>query len=88
MKVLKYLTALFIALNLYACGNKGLEYDASGIFETTEVIVSSQGNGEIKHFDITEGDVLEPNQQVGLIDTLQLFLKKNQLEASIGSVKN
>lgn len=88
MKVLKYLTALFIAFNLYACGNKGLEYDASGIFETTEVIVSSQGNGEIKHFDITEGDVLEPNQQVGLIDTLQLFLKKNQLEASIGSVKN
>lgn len=88
MKMLKYLAIFFIALNLYACGNKGLEYDASGIFEVTEVIVSSQGNGEIKQFTITEGDVLEANKQVGFIDTLQLYLKKNQLEASIGSVRN
>lgn len=88
MKIFKYpVIALFI-LCMYACHNKGMEYDASGIFEVTEVIVSSQGTGEIKQFQIKEGDILEAGQQVGLIDTTQLYLKKIQMEASIGSVRS
>lgn len=88
MKTLKYLVMAVLVLGLYACHNKGMEYDASGVFEVTEVIISSQGNGEIKQFRITEGDLLEADVPIGFIDTMQLYLKKNQLEASMGSVKN
>lgn len=88
MKTFKYLAAATLLFGMYACGNKGLEYDASGVFEVTEVIVSSQANGEIKELRITEGDVLEINQQIGFIDTTQLYLRINQLKANIASVKN
>lgn len=88
MKTFKYLVIATLVLGIYACGNKGMEYDASGVFEVTEVIVSAQGNGEIKQLQLSEGDQLEANQQVGLIDTTQLYFKKSQLKASIGSVKN
>ncbi|MDR1593997.1 MAG: HlyD family efflux transporter periplasmic adaptor subunit [Prevotellaceae bacterium] len=88
MKVLKYLIAGVLVVGAYACSNKGMKYDASGVFDATEVIVSAQGYGKIKQFQITEGDVLEANRQVGLIDTIQLYLKKTQLEANIESVRS
>jgi HlyD family secretion protein len=71
---------------LSACSNPDKEYDASGIFEATEVIVSSQGNGEIMEFNIMEGQKVEAGKQVGYIDTIQLYLKKMQLLANIKSV--
>lgn len=61
-------------------GNKA--YDASGVFESTEVTVSAEGNGKILSLDIQEGDRLEAGQIVGCIDTLQLHLSEVQLEAS------
>lgn len=67
---------------LGACGNKGQEYDASGIFETTEVIVSAKVNGEITHFALEEGQRVTPLTPVGHIDTTQLFLQKEQLIAT------
>ena len=61
-------------------GNKA--YDASGVFESTEVTVSAEGNGKILSLDIQEGDRLEAGQIVGCIDTVQLHLSEIQLEAS------
>ena len=61
-------------------GNKA--YDASGVFESTEVTVSAEGNGKILSRDIQEGDRLEAGQIVGCIDTVQLHLSEVQLEAS------
>lgn len=61
-------------------GNKA--YDASGVFESTEVTVSAEGNGKILSLDIQEGDRLEAGQIVGCIDTVQLHLSEVQLEAS------
>lgn len=61
-------------------GNK--TYDASGVFESTEVTVSAEGNGKILSLDIQEGDRLEAGQIVGCIDTVQLHLSEVQLEAS------
>lgn len=88
MKTSTYLALALLTVSITACHHKGMEYDASGVFEATEVIVSSQGNGEILQFRIEEGDLVEANQRIGLIDTIQLYLKKNQLEASIGSVQS
>lgn len=62
------------------------EFDATGVFEATEIIVSAEGNGKILSLDVEEGSRLEAREEVGVIDTLQLFLKKCQLEASMKSV--
>lgn len=61
-------------------GNKA--YDASGVFESTEVTVSAEGNGKILSLDLQEGDRLEAGQIVGCIDTVQLHLSEVQQEAS------
>ena len=69
-----------------ACGHKKNQYDASGIFEATEVIVSSQATGELMEFDIEEGQEVEAGKQVGYVDTIQLHLKKMQLLANMKAV--
>ena len=66
---------------LTACGDKDKEYDASGIFETTEVIVSAKASGEILRLDVEEGQTLSQGKELGYIDTLQLYYKKLQLGA-------
>jgi HlyD family secretion protein len=63
-----------------------MEHDASGTFETTDILVSAEVPGKIESLEITEGDQLEKGQYIGYIDTTQLFLKKLQLEASSRSV--
>lgn len=88
MRTNKYLlfTASFVILA--ACGNGKSDYDASGTFEATEVIVSSEANGKIMQFNVEEGQLLEADKEVGCIDTLQLYLKKMQLLASGKAVAN
>jgi hypothetical protein len=75
-------------LLLSACNNKNGQYDASGIFEATEVIVSSQGTGELVGFDIVEGQDVEAGKQIGCVDTIQLHLKKRQLLANMKAVES
>ncbi len=64
-----------------SCGNKDVDYDASGVFETTEVIVSSRGTGEIVSLNVEEGQTVAANQPLGALDMTQLVLKKQQLNA-------
>jgi HlyD family secretion protein len=66
-----------------ACKNNKDVYDASGTFEATETIVSAEASGIIKAFNISEGETLDSGQQIGYIDSTQLFLKKKQLDAQI-----
>lgn len=70
-----------------ACGNGAPKYDATGTFETTEVLVSAEASGRLLYFDIEEGMLLKAGEEVGVVDTVQLYLKKLQLEASIKSVE-
>lgn len=72
---------LFLALA--ACGDKEVEYDASGIFETTEIIVSAQTAGELTALTAEEGRTVEAGEKLGCVDTVQLALKKRQLSASL-----
>ncbi len=74
---------LAIGISFTSCKNSDKDYDASGTFETTEVVVSAEGMGKIMEFNVEEGMQLAENQQVGFIDSTQLFLKKQQLKASI-----
>lgn len=78
-----YMIALMLgALSLASCGDKEKEYDATGTFEATEVTVSAEQNGKLLQFDINEGDKIEQGRQVGLIDTVQLYLKARQIGAT------
>lgn len=76
------------ALILAACGNGSDQYDASGVFEATEVVVSAKSAGEIMQFDIQEGQDVTAGCQVGYIDTVQLHLRKEQLSASLKAVQS
>ena len=62
-----------------ACSQGGMEHDATGVFEATEVIVSAEQAGRLMSFDVDEGDSLAAGQQVGLIDTVQLQLRAIRL---------
>lgn len=62
---------------LTACGNNSGDYDAAGVFETTEVIVSARGTGEIKFLNVEEGQTVKANQPLGELDMTQLVLKNN-----------
>lgn len=70
-----------------ACGNGAPKYDATGTFETMEVLVSAEASGRLLYFDIEEGMLLKAGEEVGVVDTVQLYLKKLQLEASLKSVE-
>ena len=88
MKTLKN-TMLFLAVLLpVACSNNKTDYDASGIFESTEVIVSSQVSGQLMEFTVTEGQQLQAHSYLGYVDTTQLYLKKQQLMASRTAVSS
>lgn len=74
-----------LTLLLASCGNKN-DFDATGTFEATEVVVSAESTGRILYFDIEEGDTLSAGRQVGAIDTVQLYLQKLQLERQRASI--
>lgn len=82
-KISSCFAAIGMMVSLVACEGGSGDYDASGVFETTEVTVSARGTGEIMRFDIEEGHQVEAGQAVGYIDTIQLHLKKEELLGSL-----
>ena len=88
MKTLKNTMLFLAALLPVACSNNKTDYDASGIFESTEVIVSSQVSGQLMEFTVTEGQQLQAHSYLGYVDTTQLYLKKQQLMASRTAVSS
>lgn len=85
--LLNFLPAAIMLL-LIACSNDNGKYDATGTFESEEIIVSSEATGRLINLDVEEGSALKNNQVVGLVDTVQLYLKKKQLEASMRVIMN
>ena len=71
-----------IVLMLSACGNKEKEYDATGTFEATETTVFAEQSGALLALNINEGDIISQGQEVGCVDTTQIWLKIQQLRAT------
>ena len=71
---------------LFACSNGDGDFDATGTFESEEIIVSSEAMGKLVMFKVEEGMNLKLNDIVGVVDTTQLHLKKKQLLASVKAV--
>ena len=70
------------ALMMAACGGNEQAYDATGTFEATETIVFAEQSGTLLTFNVNEGDSIGQNQEVGLTDTTQTWLKIQQLGAT------
>lgn len=88
MKTTKNIVYASIILLLTACGKGNGDYDASGVFETTEVIVSAEANGKIMQLNFIEGQQVEQGKALGYIDTVQLYLKKMQLLTNTSAIKS
>lgn len=91
MKTINFFLTGMAVLSLSACNhnnNQKNDNDAHGVFETTEVIVSAKGNGEILQFLVEEGQEVDAQTSLGVIDTTQLFLKKEQLRAGIRAMNS
>jgi len=80
MKFISFLATTIVLLS--SCSNQH-QYDASGAFETDETVISADATGTIKQFNLIEGQILKAGQHIGYIDSIQLYLKKMQLEAQI-----
>lgn len=85
MKTIYYLLMLVL---FASCGNNKNKFDATGAFEATEVIISSEANGRIMQFDVEEGNLLSAGILIGYIDSTQLYLRKMQLMAGRKSIES
>ncbi len=81
----KYLLIIAIAL-LASCSGKNKKSDAYGNFEADEVIISSEVGGKLLLFTIEEGSVIDSGKLIGIVDTTDLQLKKEQLMAQRGAI--
>jgi HlyD family secretion protein len=82
MKRIKPILLFLLFTSLFSCNKNNDKADGYGNFEATEVTISAEANGKIEYLKLEEGDLLQPNTVVGLVDTIQLHLNKQQLVAS------
>lgn len=73
---------------LASCSQKKIDTDASGVFESDEVIVSAEQNGKILSFPVHEGDTLAKGARVGDIDMSNMAIQKQQVEATIAALRD
>jgi HlyD family secretion protein len=81
-----FILIALILLLLSSCSNKNNKFDATGNFEASEVIVSSEIGGKILTLTVNEGDTASANTIVGSIDATNIHLQKEQVEASAASL--
>lgn len=86
MNNMKYLILSIAFIAFAACSGNENDFDATGTFESTEIIVSSEANGKIMELNLQEGDRLEAGAVLGYVDSMQLYLRKKQLEAGLRGV--
>ncbi|MDO4704418.1 HlyD family secretion protein [Tannerella sp.] len=84
----KRLIIIAIALIVVACGNKDEDYDASGVFEATEVLISAKETGELLSLTAREGEDVKAHEPLGRIDTTRLYLQKLQLTAGLTAIES
>lgn len=82
-----YYSKILLALSVFSymlisCDNSNGRADGYGNFEATEITISAESNGKLIQFDIEEGEKISRDKFIGLIDTIQLSLKREQLENS------
>ncbi len=85
MKPSAYLIPLTLGTLLFSCKSSTMDSDAAGSFESVETIISTEASGTLMQFNVEEGQTLQVGQWIGYVDSIQLYLRKKQLEAQIAS---
>lgn len=75
----RFFVILILLPAILACRDSKGEYDASGRFEATELIVSSEANGRVMELWAEEGARVDSGAVLGYIDTIQLSFQKRRL---------
>ena len=73
------IAALSAAIILQSCGSGDTDFDACGQINATEITVAAESSGKITSLDLSEGDEIGKGQIVGFVDSVQTFLKKEEL---------
>ncbi len=83
-----YPSALILTLSsiFISCGRGTSSYDATGVFESEEVIVSSEISGKILEFNVQEGLHLTKDSVVARIDPTQYIFQRDQWEKSLDAL--
>jgi len=80
-----FIYLIIIASLATSCGNSK-EFDATGNFESTEIIVSSEAVGKLITLNVNEGDLVKQDSVIGYVDSTQLFFQKERIIKSIDAV--
>ena len=81
------LSLIFLSLIVSSCTDSDDKSDAYGNFEAVEITVSAEANGKLLEFNVEEGQTIDEGEIVGYIDTVQLNLKKQQLDQQKNTVR-
>ncbi len=86
MKNTNIITALFLfmlsSLFVTSCQQDENTSDAFGNFDVDETIISAEAAGKLEKFNISEGSVVKVGALVGTIDSTNLILERNSVEAN------
>ncbi len=74
---------LVLCALVISCRRDSSDYDATGVFESEEVIVSSEITGKILEYRVQEGASLIKDSMVARIDPAQYIIQSQQWEKSV-----
>jgi HlyD family secretion protein len=80
MKYADYLCFSLLSLLFLSCSKNNLAPGGSGFIEATEVVVSSEAQGQLKGLRFDEGDQIVRGDIIGEIDTITIRLRLHQAE--------
>lgn len=72
-----------VSILLLSCNNADNKFEASGTFEADEVVVSTELSGKLLSFTVQEGQQIEKDSIVGMVDATNISLQQQQVQASI-----
>jgi HlyD family secretion protein len=87
MKNISKQSIFLLAVGLFSCSSSNNDFDASGVFEATEYIISAESAGKILDLSLNEGDWLKAGQSIAKLDCELLELQKSQVLASKDAVR-
>lgn len=82
--IIRFFLFIFIVSTLIGCKKEEKSFDATGMFEAKDYIVSAETGGKLLKFEVEEGAMLEAGKNIGQVDCDNLALQRAQIEASMG----
>lgn len=84
---MKKIWIMILPLTLLISCSKNDVADAYGSFESNEIVVSAEVNGTVLSFMKSEGETVQENDLVTVIDTTTYFLNVNEIEKALSMIK-